>query len=278
MHQLQDRTESGLEMDYFIPGGKADKSETLGAHRDDHYMFFLVESGSAQLMIDFELISFVPGMLYFVLPGQVHHRIDNVAAHGWFLAVDTGLLTPEQRLVFEQRLTLQRPVVLLPHEQERYHNLLQQLYLHYSSDAARPFYRQVLYSLLQAFTGVAAAQYREAENTGGQLSRKAELAQAFKTLLTIHVRSIKSPSDYAEKLNVSTAYLNEALKKITGMPVSYWIMQEVTLEARRLLYYSQLNVKEIAYELGYEDHTYFSRVFRQHTGMTPLAFRRLYHE
>jgi AraC family transcriptional activator of pobA len=54
-------------------------------------------------------------------------------------------------------------------------------------------------------------------------------------------------------------------------------MQEVVLEAKRLLYYSRLNVKEIAYELGYEDHTYFSRLFKQNTEMTPLAFRRIYH-
>ncbi len=60
------------------------------------------------------------------------------------------------------------------------------------------------------------------------------------------------------------------------MTVSYWIMQEVVLEAKRLLYYSEMNTKEIAHTLGYEDHTYFSRIFKRTANLTPLEFRRHY--
>jgi len=77
-------------------------------------------------------------------------------------------------------------------------------------------------------------------------------------------------------LNVSETYLNEALKKVTGLSVSYWIQQEVLLEAKRLLYYSEMNVKEIAHTLGYTDHTYFSRLFKKTEGTTPLLFRTHY--
>jgi AraC-like DNA-binding protein len=108
------------------------------------------------------------------------------------------------------------------------------------------------------------------------MSRPVQLAQDFKKLLVEHVRTLKSPSAYAAKLNVSETYLNEALKKATGLSVSYWIQQEVILEAKRLLYYSQLNVKEIAHALGYEDHAYFSRLFKKAEGVTPLAFKADY--
>jgi AraC-like DNA-binding protein len=50
------------------------------------------------------------------------------------------------------------------------------------------------------------------------------------------------------------------------------------LEAKRLLYHSQSSIKEIAYELGYEDHTYFSRLFKKTVGRTPGAFRGQYHK
>jgi len=66
------------------------------------------------------------------------------------------------------------------------------------------------------------------------------------------------------------------LKKTTGLSVSYWILNEVMLEARRLLYYSQLNVKEITHKLGYDDPAYFSRLFKKATNTTPLAFRERY--
>jgi AraC family transcriptional activator of pobA len=91
-----------------------------------------------------------------------------------------------------------------------------------------------------------------------------------------NIRTIKSPSGYASRLNVSQSYLNESVKRITGFPVTYWIQQEVLLEAKRLLYHSELNVKQIAYELGYEDPSYFSRFFGRAAGMPALAFRALY--
>ena len=54
--------------------------------------------------------------------------------------------------------------------------------------------------------------------------------------------------------------------------------QEIMLEAKRLLYHSNCSVKEIAHELGYEDHTYFSRLFKKTVGDTPGEFRRHYRE
>jgi AraC-like DNA-binding protein len=48
------------------------------------------------------------------------------------------------------------------------------------------------------------------------------------------------------------------------------------MEAKRLLYYSDMNVKQIAHTLGYDDHAYFSRQFRKVTGITPLGFRVQY--
>ena len=62
------------------------------------------------------------------------------------------------------------------------------------------------------------------------------------------------------------------------MPVSYWIQHELVLEAKRLLYYSDLTVKEVAFALGYDDHAYFSRLFSKVTGMSPGSFRKSTHE
>lgn len=78
---------------------------------------------------------------------------------------------------------------------------------------------------------------------------------------------------YAKSLNISTPYLNECVKTATGNSVSYHIQQRVILEAKRLLYHSNKSIKEIAGELGYDDYSYFIRLFVKITGMTPLAFR-----
>ena len=277
VHRLQDRGSSGLEIKHFLAGETSYKSvETLGAHRDDHYLFFVLEDGHASLMIDFHEVPISKSNLYYILPGQVHHRIKNEVAQGWFLAIDTILVPKEYRDVFEDRLLLQQPYILNPVQLQQCQVLLQLIEEKRYENQEAAFYFPVLHSLLQTFVGVAAGCYSECGNANFNLSRPAQLAREFKNLLPVNILTMKSPSAYAEMLNVSESYLNEALKKVTGFSVSYWILQEVMLEAKRLLYYSDLTVKEIAHRLGYEDNTYFSRIFKKALDVTPLEFREHY--
>jgi AraC family transcriptional activator of pobA len=277
VHQLQDRVSSGLEIKHFLPGDLPNKAvETLGAHRDDHYIFFLMTAGEASLTVDFQELHLQGASIYYLLPGQVHHRIRAEAANGWFIAVDTGLIPPDYRDVFENQLVLQTPFVLDDKQLRQCSGLLSLVDEKYNEDEAGPFNLPIVHSLLQSFLGIAAGGFSGLSAQQSGLSRPAQLSQQFKKLLVQNVYTLKSPSAYASKLNVSESYLNEALKKVTGFSVSYWIQQEVVLEAKRLLYYSQLNVKQITHKLGYDDPAYFSRVFRKATSTTPLAFRSLY--
>ncbi|WCT11971.1 helix-turn-helix domain-containing protein [Mucilaginibacter jinjuensis] len=274
VHQLKDRgVPSGIDMHHFVPGELPAKVGDLGAHRDDHYLFFLLEDGHAELMIDFHKMDFYPNSLYYILPGQVHHRIKGDIAHGWYIAVDPMLISPEYRNVFETQLILQQPYVLDEKHMQQCQSLLNLLSQKHKEDQQSTFQIQILHSLLQSFVGMVACCYNQQQTGGIQLTRPLQLSQQFKKLLSENIHTVKSPSAYAAKLNVSESYLNEALKKATGFSVSYWITQEVVMEAKRLLYYSELNVKQIAHNLGYDDHTYFSRLFKKSTDETPLGFR-----
>jgi len=277
VHQLQDRVGTGLEMRHFVPHEVPnDMAVHMGAHRDDHYIFFLMISGNSSLMIDFHELRLPGSSLYYILPGQVHHRLNATEAEGWFIAVDTLLIPPDYRDVFESQLLLQQPFALANKQLRQCHNLLQLIDEKYREDNLDAFNMPVVHSLLQSFLGIAAGGFSSLHGSRLGLSRPAQLSQGFKKLLLKNVRSIKSPSAYAAMLHVSESYLNESLKKITGFSVSYWIQQEVVLEAKRLLYYSHLNVKEITHTLGYDDPAYFSRVFSSVTGITPLSFRASY--
>jgi AraC-like DNA-binding protein len=136
------------------------------------------------------------------------------------------------------------------------------------------YYLPIIHTLAQSFLAMAANTYNTVQQTTeNKLTRSSELARQFKDLLAAHSHTVRSPSDYASKLNVSLGYLNESIKKATGSPVSYWIQQEILSEAKRLLYHSDVDVKQIASELGYTDYAYFSRFFRKASGMSPSAFR-----
>ncbi|WP_259071497.1 helix-turn-helix domain-containing protein [Mucilaginibacter sp. X4EP1] len=278
IHQLNDREKSGIGIKFFKKGDVPKEAETLGAHRDDHYIFFLMEAGTASLMIDFNEMFLTPASIYYILPGQVHYRIRNAVSAGWFVAVDPLLVPSAFRDVFEDHLLLQKPVILNEEHFCQCKRLLCLLEEKHRESDENPFYNAIVHSLLKSFLGMAASYFSCTNHTISRPSRPAQLSQAFKKLLVSNVKEIKSPSEYAARLNISESYLNEALKKITGFTVSYWITQEVMMEAKRLLYYSSLTVKEIAHALGYEDHAYFSRLFKRATGVTALEFRMHYHK
>lgn len=276
LHQLQEITATGLRIAHIKAGdAQTDNIGALGAHRDDHYIFFVLEKGFGSIMMEFQEVEIPAPALYYILPAQIHHRMRNEAADGWFIALDPAFISRECRDVFEGQLLLQAPFRCTAGQLKQFRDLLCLLREKWE-EAAKPFQAPVIQGLVQAFIGLAAGCYHDLRGGDVKQSSLAILASEFKKLLVAELRTTKSPSAYAAKLNVSESYLNEALRKTTGFPVRYWIQQEVTMEAKRLLYYSKLNVKEIAHALGYADHSYFSRFFRKAVGVSALAFREQY--
>jgi len=277
LHKIRERVNTGLEIRYYADDDKIRRDgDILGIHRDDHYIFFVVETGGGEILVDFNNIQLPAQSVYYMLPGQVHHRVRTNGAHGWFLAVDSALIQKEYRDIFEDQLLLQQPYDLGDARLEECNKVLRLLNDACNSNSEGPFHLPMLYSLLNYFLGIAATCYHK--NTAQQKcsSRINQIAHDFKKLLPDNYKTEKSPSAYAAMLNISGSYLNEAVSAVTGLPVSYWIIHEIMLEAKRLLYYTQLTVKEIAHQLGYDDHTYFSRLFKNNEDMTPLAFRESY--
>ncbi|UEG52029.1 AraC family transcriptional regulator [Mucilaginibacter daejeonensis] len=274
IHKFADwASTTGIEIRHTSSAHLEKDVRSLGVHRDDHYIFFLAEEGESSMMVDFEEVTIRARSIYYVLPGQVHHRLDNNKISAWFIAIDTALVPSEYRSIYETRLLLQQPYILDDVQYKRFQDLITIMHEHFVQNTDSVFYHDILRSLLNSFLGMAACGYESQNSDNRKHTRPVQIANELKQLLALHYKTEKRPLAYAEMLNISEAYLNEAVKKVTGFPVSYWIMHEVMLEAKRLLYYSQYNVKEIAHQLGYDDHTYFSRIFKKLAGTTPLAFR-----
>ena len=75
-------------------------------------------------------------------------------------------------------------------------------------------------------------------------------------------------------MNLTVSYLNDTVRSVTGFSVTYYIQQELTREAQRLLYYSNLTGKEIADVLGFDDDKYFNCLFSKVVGIAPGEFRK----
>ena len=112
----------------------------------------------------------------------------------------------------------------------------------------------------------------------GNINRYKEIAWDFRELLESNIRTNRAPSFYAERLNITVAYLNEAINAVWGTSVSRNIQDEIILQAKRQLVYTTTSVKEIAQGLGFDDYSYFTRLFTKVVGVSPTLFRKNYHE
>lgn len=82
-----------------------------------------------------------------------------------------------------------------------------------------------------------------------------------------------SASDYAELLNISSVALAKACKKYYQKTLTNLISERIIIEAKRELYLTSKPIKEIAYDLGYDDEYYFSRFFKKNAEVSPRLYR-----
>ncbi|MBL4669694.1 MAG: helix-turn-helix transcriptional regulator [Flavobacteriales bacterium] len=86
----------------------------------------------------------------------------------------------------------------------------------------------------------------------------------------------KRPKFYAEKLNVSIKHLNKIVNTTVGKSTSELVQERIVLEAKRLLVHGNYTSQEIAFTLGFDDPSYFSRIFKKKCGFSPTEFVKKY--
>ncbi|KAA2245696.1 helix-turn-helix domain-containing protein [Chitinophaga agrisoli] len=281
VHTTDELHPTGLQI-HIVDDSNIKDADTVtsaqGIHRDDYYIFLVLKTGAGSMMVDFQYQELTAPGILFVLPGQVHQYISaSPGSSSWVIAADSLLISELFQPVFNAE-SRTGPLSITPQQLEAFNNTCALLNCQLANAPATPYAKPVIHALVTAFAGMVAAVYTEHAGRGKQGQRGAAITSDFRQLLTASYKTMKSPVDYARKMNLSLSYLNEMVKAHTGFPVSYWIQQESMLEARRLLYYTQLSIKEVAYDLGYDDPTYFSRLFKKVVSLSPGDYRKRYRE
>lgn len=277
-HSLKDITDQVISINKFIGGKDNTVSYTKPAHRrDDHYLFIFQKKGISKIVVDFNDVELIGSVVLCVLPGQVHYGVsvcDDTEA--WLITIDTSFIDEDYRAIFDKHYFQCIPLALPDLENIALDKCIELMQSVNENRQGLNFIPKVLHSLISAYVGVFASAYQLLENEEAAVLRTQILTRDFKRLLLRQFKTHKSTSDYAIKLNISPAYLNEAVKQTTGFPVGFWIQQATMTEAKRLLYATDKTVKEIAYLLGFADHAYFTRYFSNAEGQSPSQFRLAY--
>jgi AraC family transcriptional regulator, transcriptional activator of pobA len=87
-------------------------------------------------------------------------------------------------------------------------------------------------------------------------------------------KKLKSVSGFADRLNTHPNHLNALCKEILGKTASELLHDSTLLQAKSLILNSDFSMKEIAYQLGYDEPNYFFRFFKKHIGVTPSEFKK----
>lgn len=253
-----------------------EEHDIFAPHRDKHYLLMIATKGHYKLMLDFkELIIDAPAML-MIFPGQVHHVQEIQQPQGWSVNFDPALISEAFQGILEKGFA----APLMPDS-----SLLQQmttladLIYALQSGEQDAYTGRSTHELLGAMLSIIAGKFSVASSANKtKENRSSMIEKDFNQLLQLHYKTWKQPALYAKALSISVAHLNESVKNISGFPVSVQIQQKSILEAKRLLYFTKLSVKEIGYELGYDNPVYFSKLFKKISSVTPLEFREQYHD
>jgi AraC-like DNA-binding protein len=271
VNSFNDKYREGIIIARASLNGLPNSKEIEQSHRDEGHVFILQEKGTTYIEIDFQKHKIKAPALIYIHPNQVHRLIkfENATVGTWMITSEN--LHQEYIRLLED-LT---PVKFLSLKKEPLSIISEMLSLciNLSERKDEKLYYSILKESCNTLVALVISQYLSLSKSTDQISRFTVITKTFKLSLEQNYVEIKSPAEYAKNLNISTAYLNECVKTTTGHPVSYHIQQRVILESQRLLYHSDKSIKEIASELGYDDYSYFTRLFTKVTGMTPLAFR-----
>jgi AraC-like DNA-binding protein len=248
------------------------------AHRHDyHHLLWLSEAAGTHLL-DFQRHEARANTVFFIAPGQLHAWESAILPRGFVVNFSTDFLSgapapagDAARVPFFDRAP-DPPLLRMTQAQ---HDALHPLLLEIEREflARAPGSLEVVRAYLLILLTRLARLHPAAPGATTLPAGFAEVHQRFRTLLDARFLDFAHLSDYAQALGVTERQLRQAVRRTTGKTAGQAIQERVALEARRLLGHSTLGVSEIAFRLRFEDHAYFSRFFRKHTGMSPREFR-----
>ena len=247
----------------------------IGQHRHRSFLqLLLVEAGEGDAILEDGVHRLGPASLVMIPPMYRHGFRFAPTIEGLVVTLDAQ--GPACREVLSGPLSAwfrQGHVLSIPGDADG--ELLRVLLRHIESETGRrrPDRQGLLDSLVKSALIMAA---RIGLDTGDQATGdpvRERLANDLLALVDRHYREHRPAAFYAEGLGISAATLNRFCHARFGMATHDLLSRRVIDQACRNLVFTQLPVREIASQLGYDDPAYFYRIFRQRIGMTPKTYR-----
>ncbi len=250
-------------------------------HRADFYQIVWVKEGTYVHYIDFMPVTLQPNSALFIGKDKVHFfdLSKNFSAVA-ILFTDNFFSHSHNDLNYLQSTVLFNAfseVTILNVDESK--NVFSQLVLdmeHELKHDQDDNKGRILKNQLHNFLLFSERELKEKGYSGIKTGPDLDTVLAFRNLLEKEFKQNKVVSNYAANINVSEKKLNKSTAQILGKTPKQIIDERVLLESKRLLVHTSKNVKEIGYELGFEDSSNFINYFKKHVGKTPSEFKQSY--
>jgi AraC-like DNA-binding protein len=241
------------------------------------YTVYFISEGQGTFHADFGAFPFQGPVLLFSTPLQVIYiddcritKSNIIQFHSDFYCIEYHREEVACNGLLFNNIYLDPVVVLTDREAGIFDLLLGQINDEFMQPAPSDI---VLRAFLQLFLAKASTIKTNAISTEQDKPEKDELMERFRQLLNEHFLDLHKPSDYASLLNVSPDTLTRRCSKYFRKSPSQLIQERLILEAKKQLHLTRQSIKEIAYNLKFQDEFYFSRVFKKFTKVSPQTFR-----
>lgn len=259
---------------YIQRNGKPDEP-----HRHEYFTILVIKKGKGSHKIDFNTYEVVDHQIYFVAPGQVHQLIEEEKTEGFSMTFSNQFLLENAiSLKFIDNLNLfqnygQSPP-LTPDEKHFAHieRFAAEIFKLFHSETAMKFlsigaYLKLLLIECNTLCSVNPIEF-EVESASGKILK------SFKNTVDKNYKKEHSIGFYADALFITPDHLNRTVKANLGKTAKEYVQARIITEAKRLLYFTNLSNKEIAYEMGFGEPANFSAFFKKNTQLSPSDFRK----
>ena len=244
-------------------------------HRHNFYVLVFFTMGSGTHEVDFDRFVIQSGSIFVLQPGQMHHwnLSEDVDGYVVFYSQEMYNLYFGQKDIdsypFYFSVSAKSEIVLTNQESVALQPLFQMMLQ--ESQGNEILKQDKILNLLDVIHIELARKYNEqyVVETHSYNSKIKQFGQLLETKFIIE----KTASFYANELNISLKHLNRICNEMLKKTTTQVITDRIILEAKRMLINKNLTVSEVAIRLGYEDYSYFVRLFKKNTGMTPAKFR-----
>ena len=254
--------------------------------RFDGFMMIFCISGHVRMSINLNEFDFKAGSLSLNVPGnllKLSEYVDSGKEDQRYVVVAmtkefvTGLRMDINKVFNDCLSMLGNPSIELTEDQQKLvGNYISLMCAVVKSNVinCREAINSILLSLFYVVTGIGSERIRDiGEEVRNSSNRSKVIFEQFIKLVSEYHLQHRNVGFYADKLCLTPKYLSKLIKTATGRSAPDWIDAYVILEAKNLLKYSNVTIKEVVYRLNFPNQSVFYKFFKARTGMTPSEYR-----